>query len=224
MDFNAQFIVTTAVADVGITVPDVDVVISPNFIRVIKKSPDRRTLIPTFANLDPSRLLQRKGRTGRTNNGKFVLVNFTHEFGPHTISPLDHLEEWLQAGLPIKTFLAAMTEEGYAALGYDEDDDTDIILKEIDEAQFYINHTDKRNKEMRQSDEFEFGEFAGQALIPVGAAGISAQFEMQAVSFMSNTVPEIMRYIRHKGVKQWDPKTGELLIEDEAGRLPLSRP
>lgn len=72
-DTSGQVILSTSVADVGITIPDVDVVITPEFDFTSIVTDD----VPSvkLVKLPPMTLLQRRGRTGRTNNGTFVKFN-----------------------------------------------------------------------------------------------------------------------------------------------------
>ncbi|QUN00484.1 RNA-dependent RNA polymerase [Morchella esculenta fusarivirus 2] len=67
---GCKFYVATSVADVGLTIPDVDFVITLG----VKPTRDH----PTSKNwtlLDNQTCLQRRGRTGRTNNGTFYKVD-----------------------------------------------------------------------------------------------------------------------------------------------------
>jgi len=100
-DTSGQIILTTSVADVGITVPNVDLVITPDFdfMQVAEGS----VLAVKLVRLSPMTLLQRKGRTGRTNNGAFVKfttphVNFTHSMTADVLKQTAFLE-CLQMGI-----------------------------------------------------------------------------------------------------------------------------
>jgi hypothetical protein len=71
-DENSKIILSTSVSDSGLTIPSVDVVISPDFDRFVDKDED----VADFTLLSDEIIEQRKGRTGRTNNGTFLLVCF----------------------------------------------------------------------------------------------------------------------------------------------------
>ncbi|AKJ26309.1 polyprotein [Sclerotinia sclerotiorum fusarivirus 1] len=99
---DCDFVVTTAVCDVAITIPGVTVVITPNFTRNVQHKPDGTTE-PVFVQIDPSTLRQRMGRTGRTNNGDAYVINFKGSFISQslTINNEGLLTEWLAGGLDI---------------------------------------------------------------------------------------------------------------------------
>jgi len=67
-DTSCQIIITTSVADAGITIPNVDVVISPVVDTFVLGGK------PELAIVSRETLLQRRGRTGRTNNGNFWVL------------------------------------------------------------------------------------------------------------------------------------------------------
>nr|UYL95326.1 MAG: 175 kDa protein [Suizhou Fusar tick virus 1] len=71
---GCKFIFTTSVADAGLTIPSVDVVISMDFDRRVGVLPDEHEVTPFMVKLDNQILRQRQGRTGRTNNGVFYKV------------------------------------------------------------------------------------------------------------------------------------------------------
>nr|QCP68851.1 RNA-depedent RNA polymerase [Pernambuco nodavirus] len=103
IDPNAKFYISTSVADVGLTIPNVDVVVTPNIDRAITISDDGKTL-PLLVKLTEAQILQRRGRTGRTNNGAFHLVNFSGDFGESILNRPDPklvelLTEWLSVGV-----------------------------------------------------------------------------------------------------------------------------
>jgi len=72
LDPTADVFIATSVADVGLTIPDVDWVVSSDLTRV--KDPVTDALL--WVRTDPLLLKQRKGRTGRTSNGVFTLIEF----------------------------------------------------------------------------------------------------------------------------------------------------
>jgi lambda repressor-like predicted transcriptional regulator len=72
VDPTAQFFIATSVADVGLTIPDVDWVITSNV--TMASLPD--SSVPSFVWVDPLLERQRKGRAGRTKNGIFTMITF----------------------------------------------------------------------------------------------------------------------------------------------------
>jgi hypothetical protein len=75
VDPDARLFVATAVADVGITIPNVDWVITSN----IGRQANPRGILPSveLVELGPEVMTQRRGRTGRTGNGLFTPIIFT---------------------------------------------------------------------------------------------------------------------------------------------------
>jgi hypothetical protein len=81
VDESAEIFIATSVADVGITIPDVDWVITSSVTKTAKL--DNGNNLPILVSLDPSAVQQRKGRTGRTSNGLFTLMRYPkieHQF------------------------------------------------------------------------------------------------------------------------------------------------
>ncbi|BCL64194.1 RNA-dependent RNA polymerase [Neurospora discreta fusarivirus 2] len=113
-DEDHDFIVTTAVADVAITVPGITHVITPNFKRSIEPT-GATTVAPAFIPLDGSTIRQRKGRTGRTNNGWFYLLKFEFDEKGVVQEPSEKsnpmlVANWVLQGLPLEV-LATTTPE-----------------------------------------------------------------------------------------------------------------
>lgn len=67
---NATYILATSTADVGVTIPNVDIVISKD----ISWTQGPKGL--AYYKMSDSLTTQRRGRTGRTNNGVFYLLSF----------------------------------------------------------------------------------------------------------------------------------------------------
>ncbi|QJT73723.1 RNA-dependent RNA polymerase [Botrytis cinerea fusarivirus 7] len=99
---DCDFVVTTAVCDVAITIPGVTVVITPNFVRSVNYESDGSTK-PIFTRIPPSTLRQRMGRTGRTNNGDAFVINFEGDFILDKITTTNEglITDWLASGLDI---------------------------------------------------------------------------------------------------------------------------
>ncbi|QDW92697.1 RNA-dependent RNA polymerase [Rhizoctonia solani fusarivirus 3] len=72
---TARIIITTSVSDVGVTIPDVDHVISPDVIIEVRPSTITGQNHPVRYRAPSQLMTQRRGRTGRTNNGKFIIFN-----------------------------------------------------------------------------------------------------------------------------------------------------
>lgn len=74
IDKRAQYFVATSVADVGITIPNVDWVLTSNLQRSMGLN--GTTTTTSITRISPALVKQRKGRTGRTNNGMFTLIRY----------------------------------------------------------------------------------------------------------------------------------------------------
>ncbi|AQM49936.1 replicase [Agaricus bisporus virus 10] len=102
IDAQAQIFIATSVADVGLTIPSVDWVITSNIITKSKLSNGEIVIVRCV--LDNLTLNQRRGRTGRTNNGFFTIVKFTGISNFASEPPGNNIlsagKELLLAGLP----------------------------------------------------------------------------------------------------------------------------
>jgi hypothetical protein len=113
--WSHQVYFSTSVCDVGITIPDVSYVWSSSVADFVNHVP---------VALSKSVEDQRKGRTGRTNNGTFKLVHLDIDYLPdgsrNTMGP-DGLHSMLMDGLPIELALAYSKENTFSALGFEYD-------------------------------------------------------------------------------------------------------
>jgi hypothetical protein len=102
-DTSGQVIICTNVADAGLTVPNVDVVITP----VLDYALSPETGKPELHRLPEYVLKQRKGRTGRTNNGSFWVidapVNCQLMTGEILADARTNVPAWLALGLSSNT-------------------------------------------------------------------------------------------------------------------------
>lgn len=101
LDVTGQVILSTSVADVGITIPDVDIVITPDF-DFTSLYIDEEIKVE-LVRIDKITIRQRCGRTGRTNNGiafTFISPNldFKHKITP-AIAKMTGFLESLQIGI-----------------------------------------------------------------------------------------------------------------------------
>jgi len=107
LDVSATVIIATSVADVGVTIPDVDWVITSAISRQVISNKD--TTSATLYALDKDTIRQRRGRGGRTSNSTFTLVqpvgtcDWLHDFSPPT--PIEMGTACLASGMPPATLL-----------------------------------------------------------------------------------------------------------------------
>jgi len=76
VDPDAEVYIATSVADVGLTIPNVDWVLSSNITRRLVPSNSGGKVSLTYVD-EPLRI-QRRGRTGRTNNGLFTFIRYSN--------------------------------------------------------------------------------------------------------------------------------------------------
>jgi len=122
MDDDADVIFSTSVTDAGVTIPNVDYVISLDIDRRVGVLPNETNLSPFFIRLPDQTVKQRAGRTGRTNNGTFILVKVMFEseggvvkdYSPTTI---DRLQDWLSFGLTPKQLITYAPEMMLSIMG-----------------------------------------------------------------------------------------------------------
>jgi hypothetical protein len=101
VDQKAEVFIATSVADVGLTIPNVDWVITSNLIR--KQVRENKVSTVRLVEINSAIARQRRGRTGRTNNGLFTMFEyksapFVHE--DPAWSDLSVGISMLQSGVP----------------------------------------------------------------------------------------------------------------------------
>jgi hypothetical protein len=92
---NMQYYVCTDIADVGITIPDVNIVISPT-VRPCRDHPKTKQ----WTRCSHELLRQRRGRTGRTNHGKIIYTTPSEcdIKDEEPIPTTDYYEVFIEAG------------------------------------------------------------------------------------------------------------------------------
>jgi len=98
IDPDAQVFIATAVADVGITLPNVSWVITSNITRAMVPSQLGGQVKLLY--IDDALTKQRRGRTGRTNNGLFTLFKFSG------LSDISVPDKWSKDQVGIEMLLA----------------------------------------------------------------------------------------------------------------------
>jgi hypothetical protein len=102
-DTSGDVVITTSVADAGITIPDVDLVLTTNVDFFGTTSTSGKV---TLARLGKIVLHQRRGRTGRTNNGSFKVFEWSNCTLPEASDILSSskvmVSSWLSLGLSPK--------------------------------------------------------------------------------------------------------------------------
>lgn len=104
IDKNAKVIFSTSVTDAGVTIPNVDYVVTMDIDRRVGTLGGDAVVSPFLVRLPNSILRQRRGRTGRTNNGLFYLIKVKtfeeNAIVPEFVPPVkDMVSDWLSAGI-----------------------------------------------------------------------------------------------------------------------------
>jgi len=101
IDPEAEVFIATSVANIGLTIPDVDMVITSNIERKLVRERKRSTV--KLVEIDPAVAKQRRGRTGRTNNGLFTMIKYVGAPFVHADADWDDFSigiSLLQSGVP----------------------------------------------------------------------------------------------------------------------------
>nr|QHD64833.1 RdRp [Erysiphe necator associated fusarivirus 1] len=114
-------IFSTSVADVGITLPNVDMVITSDIGFTVTHTLDESH--EAYFRLSDNDLTQRCGRTGRTNNGSAVIVRCPKARFLKDISALSRdstVFDLITAGIPLDTIVATHKSAVKSLLGLDD--------------------------------------------------------------------------------------------------------
>jgi len=118
---NGMVIFSTSVADVGITLPNVDFVITSDIGFTVTH--DLEHSKEAFFKLTESDVRQRVGRTGRTNNGSAVVVRCPRATFVSDLSAIREktsVFDLIASGIPLETVAALKQKELKSLLGLDE--------------------------------------------------------------------------------------------------------
>jgi hypothetical protein len=120
-----NIVFSTSICDVGITIPGVTYVWTSSILEVSKSK--------SFTRITDTAIGQRKGRTGRTNNGVFKLVTVQTEYsgsGRSTALSESDLVQMISSGLPPELAMMYDRDKTFAALGFDSSAFTDSQLQD----------------------------------------------------------------------------------------------
>jgi hypothetical protein len=168
-EFKYKVYFTTALCDVGITIPGVSYVWTSTVADF-----DGSHYLPLTKEL----ALQRSGRTGRTNNGVFVKAMIPFKFN-ETPRPSFHNSEVMKTmileGMPVEVGMLANREVCFRALGFNIGDLPDQKIEDVTRGLcvFYNNFQPvfRGLAAASQSDNGGFG--AGVVLTPTGVGNIA---------------------------------------------------
>lgn len=130
--WESRAIFATPVADVGLTIPDVTLVVTPNFTTLSGNK---------LVALDRHTRAQRKGRTGRTSNGTFRLVTYDGPFedlGVKSASSPDSIRELLLSGMPVALASVLGQENVIRAFGVEPPDESGEIEGILNDLEVFL--------------------------------------------------------------------------------------
>ncbi|AZT88661.1 RNA-dependent RNA polymerase [Sclerotinia homoeocarpa fusarivirus 1] len=207
---EVDFIVTTAVCDVAITIPGVTVVITPNFTR--KVSYDRNGLSkPCFALLDSATLKQRSGRTGRTNNGDVYVIPFS---GPDiiqepTITKEGQIVDWLSSGLDLDV-LAKWKPDLFDIFRKDLKDNQVLKIAEFLENQRQDKF--KKSHRVTQPDKQELRELNLFGIHLEGITGLGSGFQFNYSDLAQEYSTLLKKALTFVNMPNWDKQPIEKFV------------
>jgi hypothetical protein len=118
--YDASVIVSTSVADVGVTIPDVDTVLTSDIGFTVVEDFDNARGV--YYRLSGSQLRQRVGRTGRTNHGQGKVLLYpdvpTHDVSTSLQTPGAVLD-LLKTGVPVRVMAEHLSAPLEKLLGVD---------------------------------------------------------------------------------------------------------
>jgi hypothetical protein len=132
---NSRVYLCTSVADVGLTLPDVDTVLTSDVGFTV--SSDLQGSRPVFFKMSSDALLQRAGRTGRTNHGVCHIWHYNDFTVPDQQSvttPLAEVFSLVSNGLPVELINKHYHESLVKLLGVDDTRDSEVGPFIIEEA------------------------------------------------------------------------------------------
>ncbi|UVT84597.1 RNA dependent RNA polymerase RdRP [Botrytis cinerea fusarivirus 9] len=198
---NVEVYLGTSMVDVGITIDGLSLVITKDIQfkgskKITWECPESHCGMSAtyvrqdYERLSPSLLTQRKGRTGRTNNGEFVKVTCT---APENViseekwemTPRDMVEEWTASNLP----LHVLVESGVLGLAQLSEASLKTGISDDTERQAYedclriVNSSKSRSMEEGVAYPTQFtGRFAGLTL------SFQSPFSFQESGLSSNDI------------------------------------
>jgi hypothetical protein len=232
LEADTNFFVATAVADVAITIPGVTTVITTNFWRNIKYH--HGTSVPQFCYLDDSRRRQRRGRTGRTNDGRFIEIIFDlgegniEHYTDDTIP--DQIVRYMSEGNSL-SLLGQLRRNWFREIIHQDLTDAEVqeLADGLEKLRFDAHLQDQ---EYRQEIENPPPEYSQTAIrlrgFTGGVLGYSLDFSKiieQSTNIMRNALSEygIFNIVRNGSLQEWRDYREAEAMEDYLDAHPEAR-
>ncbi|UVZ34698.1 RNA-dependent RNA polymerase [Botryosphaeria dothidea fusarivirus 2] len=191
-DWNKSVYFATPVAEVGITVPDVNLVVSPNF----HLGENNRLL-----SLPSATIQQRKGRTGRTNNGLFKFYEYSgvKDVMPGAEFTAKNVQALIMNGMPPRLAWALSKESVLSAFGMAgqaESENADVLLRGIEVFMQNIAPVLRNLQAASMTSDPLFGD--GYVLHHTGVGNISSSYPQPGGNFRDLAIENITMMLRAK--------------------------
>nr|UYL95328.1 MAG: 175 kDa protein [Dali Fusar tick virus 1] len=195
-------IFSTSVADVGITLPDVDLVITSDIgftvLNTLEKS------IPSYYRLNDSDLKQRAGRTGRTNNGSAVIFKTPRARFVSDISDLKNKTsafDLIASGMPLDSIIQLRGNEVKELLGL-TDVDPARAEATLNNSLFQLNLYRSNLEPLlnERAKMLEIGTNDGSVSHPIDNARMGILLETTKVP-TSHLIQAILTVVKHLGLR-----------------------
>jgi hypothetical protein len=195
-------IFSTSVADVGITLPDVDLVISSDVGFTVLNTMEKS--IPAYYRLTDSDLKQRAGRTGRTNNGSAVMFKCPKARFVSDVSELKAKTsafDLLASGMPLDSIIQLRGDELKELLGL-----TDIPKERADatlNTSLYQLNLYRSNLEPLLNERakmLEIGTNDGSVSHPIDSARMGILLETTKIP-TTELIQAVLNVVKHLGLR-----------------------
>ncbi|ARO52688.1 replicase [Neofusicoccum luteum fusarivirus 1] len=192
-EWKVNCIFATPVADVGITIPEVTLVVTPNFTTLNSNG---------LSSLSGETSRQRRGRTGRTCNGEYRLIQYDIETidseWQTCFTPIG-VQRLLLAGVPTKMLSSLSSESVIRAFGVPPPPDSDSVEAILRDVDVFLNNFRPvflAHQVARDSGDPLFG--APVNLHATGIGNISSSFPQPDTGFDNSVIDLVSEFIKAK--------------------------
>jgi len=199
---NGCVIFTTSVADVGITLPDVDFVMTSDIGFTVLQTLEEAKL--AYYRLTNNELVQRSGRTGRTNNGACLIyrtprARFVQDI--QDIKAKTSVFDLLASGIPLEHILRARKPQLMALLGLNdvESDRAEATLQtSLDQLERYRSNLEPLLFERARLLDIGTNDGTMPGVIDTGRMGL---FRSHSTVTSSDMIRSIINVAKHLGLR-----------------------
>jgi len=212
---NGCVIFSTSVADVGITLPDVDFVMTSDIGFTVLQSLGEASL--TYFRLSASDLTQRAGRTGRTNNGACLIFRTPRARFIKDITDIKSstsVFDLLASGIPLEYILEMRRPQLMTLLGLDDVDPkrADATLDySLQQLELYRSNLEPLLKERAKLLDIGTNDGSPAGVIDTGRMGLLRSHSTVSASDM---IRSIVNVARHLGLRNTANESERLVHEE----------